>query len=394
MGSLPDIFKGIGNWFTGGGGAHTPAASPTTPPAGAAGGQAAAPASYPNYMSANIPPLQKDSFLDNPLLQGALAAYFGAISSPRSKGFGGALGAGGLAGLKQYESAQKAQLEPYLMGAQIQKLGAEMEKDRAGAKLDIQKVEGLKGIASQNHQTALAMRDQAKKLRATQPEMADLMESNAAAVDYQTNKAWDPGLMLLRPYDAQKDLAQFKKDSAEADEATVRAQKVLPAEASMDTARAGQAGAEADLAHTRATQEVPMQAFKDEAEGYAARARTATSDAERAEYMSKLQETGAKIYDAQHPIASKIHPDVAARQQFISDFTNNALQMAGTTQPPAAPTASPAPSTRTRAAATTKKTAATAAGGIPPLPKNAKEYAQGPNGEPGWHDMNGGFHAF
>jgi len=396
MGSLPDIFKGIGNWFTGSGGAATPSAPTTTPQAGAASTPTAAPAASTDPF-ANIP-IQQQGFLDNPLVQGALATYLGAIGSPRQRGFGGAIAAGGLAGLKQYESARSAQLQPYLIGAQIQKMGAEIQKDRAGARLDEGKVAQLQGIATQNHQTAEAARAQAKKFReAGQTEIADLMEANATAVDWATNKSWDPGLLLLRPYDAKRDIGEFNKNAAEADELTERAQVVDPAQATKDTAQAAQAGEEGDLAHARATQEVPAQALRDRAEAAASRSRAATSDQERQHYMAESQDLYGKLWDTMHPFESKVGGASADKIKFINDNVTSAAAATAAPEEQAAPTAPTAAPTTTRATRPTtgKKVAApTGPSGIPALPRGAKEYAIGPNGQPGWHDMNGGFHAF
>ncbi len=81
------------------------------------------------------------SLLSHPLVQGALATYFGAISSPRREGWGGAIGHGGLAGLGQYGQAQQLRQQlPYLQ--------ARTAGEQAGAKLS--------GLQAQRMESELA----------------------------------------------------------------------------------------------------------------------------------------------------------------------------------------------------------------------------------------------
>src|SRR6516164_4359097 len=132
-GGIPGYLQNLWNAVTG-----NPAQAATPPPqgqtpampaAGAATPPPAAPAGTPPTGGAAAPaagggtdwlsqlsqmPAPSQGLLDSPGLQGALSAYFGAISSPRQQGLGGAIGHGGLAGLQAYEQAKTAQYQPYL----------------------------------------------------------------------------------------------------------------------------------------------------------------------------------------------------------------------------------------------------------------------------------------
>ena len=75
-----------------------------------------------------------EGLLGHPLVQAALAAYLGAISSPRRLGWGGAIGRGGLAGLGQFSQAEQLQNQLPLQQAQTQeaqaKAAGEIAKQR------------------------------------------------------------------------------------------------------------------------------------------------------------------------------------------------------------------------------------------------------------------------
>lgn len=100
-----------------GGGKSTPAVDPTT-------GQ-------PNPYQ---PQTGIMGALNNPGVQGLLATYFGAVSSPREAGLGGAIGRGGLSGLQAYSNAQQQQqMLPYMQAElqakqlQAKQLGMELK---------------------------------------------------------------------------------------------------------------------------------------------------------------------------------------------------------------------------------------------------------------------------
>lgn len=106
------------------GGTSSPAASPA---AGAASQPSPGAASAPQQ-DPNLPPINQggvSGFLNNPLVQGGLGAYLGAIGSPKREGWGNALAHGGLAGLGTYNQARQLQLQPYLQRASIMQKGAQ-----------------------------------------------------------------------------------------------------------------------------------------------------------------------------------------------------------------------------------------------------------------------------
>jgi hypothetical protein len=97
--------------------------------------------------------------LANPLVQGALATYLGAISSPRSQGLGGAIGHGGLAGLGAFGQARQAQLQLPIQRAAAQSAQLQLPVQQAAAQqaqaqmaplspADIQQFDQLIGAAT------------------------------------------------------------------------------------------------------------------------------------------------------------------------------------------------------------------------------------------------------
>jgi hypothetical protein len=98
----------------------------------------------PQQAPTTIPTMQQPSGLSgvlaNPAVQGALASYFAGISSPKSQGWGGAIGRAGLAGLGQYGSASAQQAElPYRQ--------AMTQEALANAQAAKQKADALKGLS-------------------------------------------------------------------------------------------------------------------------------------------------------------------------------------------------------------------------------------------------------
>jgi len=243
-GGILGYLQGLGSALAGNA-QQQPAAAP------AAGGGAATPASpylqgaqvaaqQGTPQSASDIPIQKPGLLDNPYLQGALGAYFGAISSPRQLGWGGAIGRGGLGGLSAYESAKKAQYEPYMLRAQIQHLGAQTAAEQAKAGLDISKTGQISGIA--DHNTALAGQ---LRLAAQQPGMdphvRDQYLANAAAIEGDKTKAWDPTTAFSKPWEIGKDIATAQAEQQK----VIESQAKLPGELGIQ-----QAQIQRDLAET------------------------------------------------------------------------------------------------------------------------------------------------
>jgi hypothetical protein len=71
--------------------------------------------------------------LSNPLIQGALSAYLGAVGSPKGEGLGHALMQGGLTGLGAFNQAQQQQMELPLKQAQLQQ--AQLQSRALGMQL-------------------------------------------------------------------------------------------------------------------------------------------------------------------------------------------------------------------------------------------------------------------
>lgn len=117
MGWLEDLAGSVGGYLTSlSGPASQPQQIQNLAKAGFPGAQQMT-AQQPQQ--SGLPPMPTPSFLDNPKLQGALGAYFGAIGSPRRAGLGGMISRGGLGGLSAYSNAQQNQLKPYLTAAQV-----------------------------------------------------------------------------------------------------------------------------------------------------------------------------------------------------------------------------------------------------------------------------------
>ena len=68
-----------------------------------------------------------ESFLSHPLVQGALAAYLGAIGTPRYEGMGAALSRGGLAGLGGVAQAEQQKYQIPILQAQAQQAQAQLK---------------------------------------------------------------------------------------------------------------------------------------------------------------------------------------------------------------------------------------------------------------------------
>src|SRR5215831_2517905 len=223
-GGLPNIFQGIKSIFGGG----TPQAA-AAPAAGGAAGSAAQPTTGPDL--GNIP--IQSSFLDNPYLQGALGAYFGAISSPRYLGLGGAIGRGGLGGLQAYESARKEQYQPYLIGAQIAKEQAETGKATAEGKLADVRAGQIGGNLQHNNNLAASLRLSVKNNPNMDPQVRDQYLSIADSIEGDTSQAWNPSEVFSKPFDIGQKVAQTQEAQARTGEIVAK----LPGELGIQQAQ-------------------------------------------------------------------------------------------------------------------------------------------------------------
>jgi hypothetical protein len=101
------------------------------------------PGGQPSAMPSAAQPSGVESFLNNPLLQGAASAYLGTIASPRREHLSARLAQGGLEGLGAYNQAETNQLRMPLLRAQIEQelaklplLQAQTQSSQARAKLE------------------------------------------------------------------------------------------------------------------------------------------------------------------------------------------------------------------------------------------------------------------
>lgn len=249
LGGIGAYLGGLLNALKGQGTPQPPAPPPQQPPPAPApppqGAPAAQPPTPPAAQTPNIPGLQP-TFLDNPLLQGALGAYFSAIGSPKSRGLGGALSAGGLGGLQGYEAARANQLKPYLTMAQLGNLQAGTQQKLAQGQLDTTKNALLPGqaAASNDLKAAQANLDKVK---------ADLLpgDSDARRTLEQAQTNLDNANAQLDPAKRQQLIASATNLTAQAGLANQRATEVKP----LAESTIGLQGAEKELAQKRAVTE-------------------------------------------------------------------------------------------------------------------------------------------
>ncbi|HKD45416.1 MAG TPA: hypothetical protein VKD24_07135 [Candidatus Angelobacter sp.] len=210
-----DYLSGIGKAFLGNtGSSQQPAAT-----------QSAAPASTGSSdQSTDVLskfPMPKSSLLDSPYLQGALAAYFGAVSSPRQQGWGGAIGHGGLAGLKAYSEAEKSELQPYLDYAKIQEQATQTGKDVAQTKEANVRAEGIANIGPANKATA----DQLS-LVAAQPNVPDnvrqSLQAEANSIRQNTSRIVDVSEALKSAWAGAGDTLRDERLQQEIDQAAAK----------------------------------------------------------------------------------------------------------------------------------------------------------------------------
>jgi hypothetical protein len=155
-----------------------------------------------------LPPVSAPTFLDNPVLQGALATYLGAIGTPRSEGLGAAISRGGMMGLQAYSQARQSQYTPYLIQAQLQNL--QQKTREAGATADwrtqqAQQIQALKTENQQHGQTLDAIGD--SYIKQGKPEVGQMFK-NLAPLVAQSDQKQDINKLISDPFTAYRDMTQ------------------------------------------------------------------------------------------------------------------------------------------------------------------------------------------
>lgn len=300
-----------------------------------------------------MPAIPKPGLLDNPMLQGLLSAYLGAIGSPKSAGLGGALSRGGITGLSAYNQAKAAQFAPYKTLADVMKDVASTKESLAGAEEKGQEALQKKMIGDQN--TKLADQIVAAAANQTDPVAKQGMLDSANMIRGN----------IEHPYtleDISKNVTELTtqaKNRAEAGRATAEAARTQEQMLTVDPADVLQKGAAAsrDLAEAA---KVPYEEAHLASETAAEKVNASKTEAERAKNVDELRISLGKQYDAylkgrgylQKMLAD---PDVEAqRQQFIAaGLQKYNISPGGVSLTQAAPPAPRAGGARPAAKATT-----------------------------------------
>ena len=180
-----------GSGATGGAAPSLTSGAPATPPATSA---ATLPTSV-NIAGVGNVPLPKQSFMDNPWLHALLGVYGGIASSPRQKGWGGAIGNAITGGLGQYDAARAAQYAPYKTIAELEKSGAETTLAQATAAKTQQETEKAKNIGANNKLISDRMKQQASQMPPGPERDGMLFQASLLEVDSQN---------AFKPEDAYK----------------------------------------------------------------------------------------------------------------------------------------------------------------------------------------------
>jgi len=280
---------GIGGFLQGllgGGGQAQAAPAPATggaaPAAPAAGGQG-------GFDLSKIP-MPQTSFLDHPLVQGALATYLGAISSPSHMGLGGAIGHGGLAGLQAYSSARQAQYQPYLIGAQLGQIQSTISKNTAQTAHFNAQTAQIAGEGQSNQNLAAALSARAQQLPPG-PERDEMMQ-DAATIGSSTK--W------INPIDYKKAIGEEAVKKIEMQQKQWELQYKDPAE--LQHLQAGteheQAGTIAEGLRSQYTQgQIAMQPLEADVK----RADIAGKRITQGKDVIAAANEAAKEFDATHP---------------------------------------------------------------------------------------------
>jgi len=240
------------------------------------------PGGQPSAMPSAAQPSGVESFLNNPLLQGAASAYLGTIASPRREHLSARLAQGGLEGLGAYNQAETNQLRMPLLRAQIEQelaklplLQAQTQSSQARAKLEgAQAAQYAPNPEMADHFRVLANDPQASPTqRQIYGMLADGVGAGSIKVEDAAKAAANEDVAGARTL-----LAQAQTQKAEADiSLTPYKQQALQAETSERGAQGALAGAKIG--------EVPA-----EEANLAAR----TSEAEAQANLAKVTAAGGK----------------------------------------------------------------------------------------------------
>jgi hypothetical protein len=172
------------------------------------------------------------NLLNNPLVQGAAAAYFGAAQGPRHESMAGRIGEGGLAGLQQYNTARQNQLLTPLLYGKLALQQAQTQAQQARAPLMQAQAKHLVGDPAANQQMSGQLQLMANS--ATDPSQKAMFQGLAAGVASGTipgDKAFaaaskgdvDAASILLKQAQTTKAQADTSLDPLKATELTAQA---------------------------------------------------------------------------------------------------------------------------------------------------------------------------
>lgn len=333
------------------------------------------------------------NFLSNPLTQGALGAYFGAIGAPRRSGLGGMLSQGGLTGLNAFNQAEtgRTKQEQEQLALQQAQLAAQQAAQRqqvfSGLSPQQQQVATFPSLASFQQKAAIqeANKQSVAAFQAMHPN-----DQTAAAF----SQAYTQSDKYVAPGDIEKDYQEHLQAPVKQKETETR---IAEQEAQTERLkRAPAAGTEANWydpttkQYYRGAQKKPTdvpasvaQASKTDQElkARAAAWQKAYADAKRTFIATNTKTESHYFSPATKTPPSEADADAYAKAQ--ADAQVNALFGSSGLPSGAAP------------AASADEPAATGSGGLPPLPAGATEYAVGPDGATvGYHDSAGHFHPF
>jgi hypothetical protein len=349
MAGLADILSALGI----GGSSATPPAQPpqAQTPAAPTGGSPSPTPDMSQYM-AMVQPHGLNAALSNPLLQGALGAYFGTISSPRRGGWGEAIGRGGMEGLQTYGQARQQQLTPLLMASNIAKSQAQtgLANTTAGLRAAQTKRLAPNPIMGQHFQVLANDQSQSPTARQIYGMLADgvadgSIDSTRAA---QVASAEDMNGAKALLIQAQTGEAKAKTQETQAETGLVPLKgKALQSEVGKNQAEAGLAGAkagevpgeeaktaaEASLASGRAAQ-LPAEAARTKAQTAEAQAAAEATPAKVAQGAEKLGQTQqaqlqrqAEAAWAARPLAVKAKDELTVSGDPHGEFIKNYIAM-------------------------------------------------------------------